>query len=143
MDCSPPGSSGLGISQTRILEWVFPSPGHLPNLGIKPLSLVLAGRFFIAEPQGSTFCVTGPIKTLGTECLVTFPDRPHSDVITTYWWRNLTCPVSLHWERTLGSLFLVSFGLCSSAPFPFAHFAVYPFVLIDPSPEYNIIYIML
>ena len=38
----------------------FPSPGHLPNLGIKPLSIVLAGRFFITEPQGSTFCVISP-----------------------------------------------------------------------------------
>ena len=27
----------------------FPSPGHLPDPGIKPTSLALAGRFFIAE----------------------------------------------------------------------------------------------
>ena len=37
VDCSPPGSSGHGILQTRILEWVpFPSPGNRPNLGIEP-----------------------------------------------------------------------------------------------------------
>ena len=31
MNCSPPGSSVHGISQTRILEWVaFPSQGILP-----------------------------------------------------------------------------------------------------------------
>ena len=33
----------------------FPSPGDLPNLGIKPASPVfpaLAGRFFIPEPRG-------------------------------------------------------------------------------------------
>ena len=37
MDCSPPGSSVHGILQARILEWLpFPSPGDLPNPGIKP-----------------------------------------------------------------------------------------------------------
>ena len=36
-DYSPPGSSVHGILQARILEWVeFPSPGDLPNPGIKP-----------------------------------------------------------------------------------------------------------
>ena len=37
MDCSPPGSSVHGISQTRILEQLpFPTPGDLPNPGIEP-----------------------------------------------------------------------------------------------------------
>ena len=41
MDCSPPNSSAHGISQTRILGWLlFPSPGDLPNPGIKPTSPV-------------------------------------------------------------------------------------------------------
>ena len=30
----------------------FPSPGDLPDLGIKPESPVLAGRFFTTEPPG-------------------------------------------------------------------------------------------
>ena len=52
MDCSLPGSSVHGVFQARILEWgATPSPGDLPNSGIKPVSLVLAGGFFIAEPQ--------------------------------------------------------------------------------------------
>ena len=40
MDCSLPGSSVHGIFQERVLEWVdlFPSPGNLPDLGIKPVS---------------------------------------------------------------------------------------------------------
>ena len=50
MDCSPPGSSVLGIFQERILECIaFPPPGHLPDPGIKPVSLAspeLAGGFF-------------------------------------------------------------------------------------------------
>ena len=30
----------------------FPSPGNLPNPGIKPTSPALAGRFFTTEPPG-------------------------------------------------------------------------------------------
>ena len=54
---SPPGSSVLGISQAKILEWVaFPSPGDLPDPGIKPvfpalqadsLPLVKTGYFIL------------------------------------------------------------------------------------------------
>ena len=38
MDCSPRGSSAMGILQARILEWAaMPSlPGDLPNSGIEP-----------------------------------------------------------------------------------------------------------
>ena len=37
VDCSPPGSSVHGILQARIVEWVIiPSPGNLPDPGIKP-----------------------------------------------------------------------------------------------------------
>ena len=42
MDCIPPGSSGHGISHTRILEWVAMLPsGDLPNPEIDPGSLAL------------------------------------------------------------------------------------------------------
>ena len=33
-----------------------PSPGDLPNPGIKPMSPALAGRFFTAEPLGNVCC---------------------------------------------------------------------------------------
>ena len=50
MDCSLPSSSVHGILQARILEWAaIPSPGDLPDPGIKPESLAppaLAGGFF-------------------------------------------------------------------------------------------------
>ena len=50
MDCSPPGSSGHGILQARILEWVaIPFSRDLSDPGIKPVSLMswaLARRFF-------------------------------------------------------------------------------------------------
>ena len=49
MDCSPPGSSVLGVLQAGTLEWVAsPSPGDLPNPGVEPLFLMspaLAGGF--------------------------------------------------------------------------------------------------
>ena len=54
MDAKP-GSSVRGISQARILEWLFPSPGDLPNPGMEPPSPVfpvLAGRFFTTELSG-------------------------------------------------------------------------------------------
>jgi len=41
MDQSPTGSSVPGISQTRIQELPFPSPGDLLAPGIKPASPVL------------------------------------------------------------------------------------------------------
>ena len=44
MDCSPPGSSVLGISQARILEWVAISFSRdLLDQGIAPVSRALAG----------------------------------------------------------------------------------------------------
>ena len=54
MDCSPPGSSIYGISHGQE-PWSglpFPSPGDLPDPGIKPASFTspaLAGGFFITS----------------------------------------------------------------------------------------------
>ena len=51
MDCSLQGSSVHGISQASSLP--FPSPGDLPNPGIKlasAASTALASRFFATEP---------------------------------------------------------------------------------------------
>ena len=61
MDCSPPDSSIHGIAQVRILEWVpFPSPGNLPDPGIKPASPALTGGFFL--PLSHLGKPTGPSK---------------------------------------------------------------------------------
>ena len=44
-----------GIVQARILEWVaVPSPGDLPNPGIKPRSPTLQADSLPAEPQGKS-----------------------------------------------------------------------------------------
>ena len=50
---------GLGILQARILEWVaMPSPGDLPDPGIKPLSPASAGGFFTTSATWEAYkCV--------------------------------------------------------------------------------------
>ena len=53
MDCRPPGPSVHGTLQTRILEWVaIPSPGELPDPGIKPPSPALQADSLLSEPPG-------------------------------------------------------------------------------------------
>ena len=38
-------------------NWLpFPTPGDLPDPGIEPASLALAGRFFTTEPPGKPYC---------------------------------------------------------------------------------------
>ena len=52
--CNPPGSFVHGISQARILEWiVIPSPGDLPNPGVKLKSPALQADSLLSEPPGS------------------------------------------------------------------------------------------
>ena len=64
MDCSPPGSSVHGILQARILEWVaFPSPGDLPDPGIKPRSPALQAESLPSEPPGKPIYVYTHIST--------------------------------------------------------------------------------
>ena len=54
MDCSPPGSSVRGIPRQEYWSGLpFPSPGDLPDPGLKPVSPGLAGKFFTAESPGN------------------------------------------------------------------------------------------
>ena len=54
MDYSLPGFSVHGIFQVRVAEWVaFPSPGDLPNPGIKPRSPALQADALPSEPPGN------------------------------------------------------------------------------------------
>ena len=55
MDYSPLGSSVLRISHARILNgFPFCFPGDLPDPGIGPMSLALAGGFFTSEQPGKS-----------------------------------------------------------------------------------------
>ena len=54
MDCSPPGFSVHGILQKEYwIAFPFPSPGNLPDPGIKPASPALTGVFFTPEIPGN------------------------------------------------------------------------------------------
>ena len=53
--CSSSDSSVCGIFSSKKEYWnelPFPSPGDLPDSGIKPDSSALAGEFFTTEPPG-------------------------------------------------------------------------------------------
>ena len=56
MDCSPLATLSMGFSRQEYWSQLpFPSPGDLPDPGIKPEASVapaLAGRFFTTEPTG-------------------------------------------------------------------------------------------
>ena len=53
MNYSLPGSSAHGIFQARVLDGLpFPSPGDLPNQGIKPGSPALQADALPSEPPG-------------------------------------------------------------------------------------------
>ena len=67
MDCRP---SVHGIFQTRILEWLsFPSPGYLPDLGIKSRFLALQADSLPSEP---------PWKHLGRRFEKSYDQSPRS-----------------------------------------------------------------
>ena len=76
-DCSPPGSSVLGISEARILEYSWsvlelscPSPVNLPDPGIEPTSLtsVLARRFFTTAAAASKSLQSRPTLRDPMDC---------------------------------------------------------------------------
>ena len=53
MDCSPPGSSIHGIFKQEYWSRLpFPSPGNLPDPGIKPRSPALQADALPSEPPG-------------------------------------------------------------------------------------------
>ena len=52
MDHRLPGSLSMGILQTRILEWVAPPPGDLPNPGIKPRAPAMQVDSLSSQPPG-------------------------------------------------------------------------------------------
>lgn len=71
-----------------------------------------------------------PKKTLGMESLMSFPEWQHSTCV--HCKVKEVHPMWLHWESTLGELHPVSFRL-PHAPFPFANFALCPFMIIIQS----------
>ena len=59
LDCSPPGSLSMEFSRQEYWSG-FPSPGYLPDLGIKPVSLVSPVMLIKQENEQRAFiAVTG------------------------------------------------------------------------------------
>ena len=58
MDCSLPASSVHGTFQARVLDGLlFPSPGDLPDPGIKPRSPALEVDTLPSEPPGKSLVI--------------------------------------------------------------------------------------
>ena len=65
MNCGLTGSSVHVISQARVLEWLpFPSPGDLPDPGIKPRSSALQADVLPSEPPGKPRAMLGSQKLI-------------------------------------------------------------------------------
>ena len=64
MDCSPPGSSVHRILQEYWSELPFPSPGDLPDPGIKPRSLALQADSLPSEHWECPIWATGTFEWL-------------------------------------------------------------------------------
>ena len=65
MDCNPPGSSVHGIrTQEYWSGWPFPSPGDLPDPGIKPGSPALQADSLPTELLGKPLHYEGRDKNL-------------------------------------------------------------------------------
>ena len=63
----------------------FPSPGDLPDPGIKLTSLALANRFFTTEPPGKPFDkVYFPTKHVALEDTHSAPDRNKDSSLAIY-----------------------------------------------------------
>ena len=70
MDCGPPDSSVHGISQARILVRLFPSPGHLSDPGVEPMSPASAAAFLSwVTKKAPTAGGLGSIPSQGTKIL--------------------------------------------------------------------------
>ena len=66
LDCSPPGSSVLGIILARILEWVVISFFRRSSWPKDQAQVsYIAGRFFTTEPQGEPMDINRQREIMG------------------------------------------------------------------------------
>ena len=100
MDCSLPGSTVHGISQTRILEWLAISfTGDVPNPGIKPGSSALQADSLPAELLGKPLHYEGRDKNLHNLETISFH-------VLSNGYAETTQKAYVHWEhfiRTSGN----------------------------------------
>ena len=100
MDCSLPGSSVHGIFQARVLEWVaIPSPGDLPNPGIKPGPPALQTDALPSKPPGKPWSqkYRESIKPSWTFKHAPFSGPP--DSVTRFLQDLIQVLLTLHWLK--------------------------------------------
>ena len=86
MDCIPPGSSVYGISQAKYWGGLpFPSARDLPDSGIEPVSLALAGRFFTTGPPGVGLFGTWEEIFLAPCLELHVPQKLYSRLLLSHW----------------------------------------------------------
>ena len=70
--CNPMDYAIHGILQARVLEWgfapPFPSPGDLPNPGIKPRSSTLHADSLPCEPPGKPTLIMVQFSSVAQSC---------------------------------------------------------------------------
>lgn len=111
----PAGKAGLWLSSGNFdFCRVLIIHKMMPRLFLQTIWFIVNTCF---PPRSLEFgCVLGrvclrdqlPVKTSGAASHTSFPGGCFTFVITSPCWRNLTHPVWLCWEETLGSLHLVS-----------------------------------
>ena len=131
MDCSPPGSSVPGIPRQAYWSRLpFPSPGDLPNPGIKPVFPALAGGFFTTEPPGKLYYPFNVhrIYSYAPSFISTI-----SDMCTSYF--------SLAWQRLIRfiDIFKEPTSFFTESTFVFTNF-LYWFLLLNFIDFYSVSY---
>ena len=109
MDCKLPGSSVHRILQQEYWSGLpFPSPGDLPDPGIKPtspVSLALADGFFTTEPAGKP--PVGWIENTQRHTIYNLTIPMHESEVQT-WYTWIFCSGSLWAEKVSAGLWFSS-----------------------------------
>ena len=96
MDYSPTGSSVHRVFQARILEWVaFPTPGDLPNPGIKPRLLGLLPWQADSLPLVPTVSGRLPLEF--------FPAKCYISVLCSFFYSLFLYQTSENWSLKISS----------------------------------------
>ena len=97
VDCSLPGSSVLGIFQTRILEWVaIPFSRGTSQPREQTHASCIEGRFFTIEPPGKQTAQTNWDRTVGASLLLIQKEYILSPYLHQAWLRTSVLKQSVH-----------------------------------------------